>query len=328
MAKRTAADQLDEAVDAILAGRGSAPLPADSSLAGLAQIAASLRDLPREDFRLRLKAELQARGSMTNTTVQEAMPGEPGRKGFHTVTLYLTIQQASELIDFVKQAFGGEELLRSMGSAGGIQAEIRIGDSIVMIGGGGAWRGTPMPTAIHFYTQDADAVYRTALAAGAVSIAEPTDQPYGDREAGVQDLAGNHWYIATHKGERYVPEGLRSITPYLHPRGAPALIEFLKEAFGAEEVARYQSPEGVVHHAKLRIGDSIVEMGEAHGPWQPMPTVIFLYVEDVNALYRRAVAAGAISIGEPADQPYGARVGAVKDPSENIWYIATQITKS
>ena len=185
-----------------------------------------------------------------------------------------------------------------------------------------------MPTAIHFYTPDADAVYRRALAAGAVSIEEPTDQPYGDREAGVRDLAGNQWYIATHKGERYAPEGLRSITPYLHPRGAPALIEFLKDAFGAEEVARYQSPEGVVHHAKIRIGDSIVEMGEAHGPWQPMPTVIFLSVEDVNALHRRAVAAGAVSIEEPADQPYGARVGAVKDPAENIWYIATPIAKS
>jgi PhnB protein len=120
------------------------------------------------------------------------------REGFHTVTPYLMVQEAAKLIDFVKQAFGAAELLRTTGSAGGIHAEVRIGDSMVMMGGGGAWSGEPMPAAIYLYMDDVDAVYTRALQAGATSISEPADQPYGDRLAGVKDAFGNVWYISTH----------------------------------------------------------------------------------------------------------------------------------
>jgi PhnB protein len=98
----------------------------------------------------------------------------------------------------VKQAFGATELMRTTGSAGGIHAEVRIGDSMVMIGGGGAWSGEAMPSAIYLYMDDVDAVYKRALQAGATSITEPEDQPYGDRMAGVKDTSGDVWYIATH----------------------------------------------------------------------------------------------------------------------------------
>ena len=103
------------------------------------------------------------------------------------------------------------------------------------------------------------------------------------------------------------------------------MIDFLKEAFGAEETGRAQSPDGTIAHAKVRIGDSILEMGEAHGEYQPMPAVFYLYVNDVDAWYQRAVAAGATSQGEPTDQPYGDRVAGVMDPFDNVWYIATHI---
>ena len=119
-------------------------------------------------------------------------------EGFHTVTPYLMVQEAAQLIDFVKQAFGATELMRTTGSAGGIHAEVRIGDSMVMIGGGGAWSGEAMPAAIYLYMDDVDAVYKRALQAGATSITEPEDQPYGDRMAGVKDAFGDVWYIATH----------------------------------------------------------------------------------------------------------------------------------
>ncbi|MFL5591537.1 MAG: VOC family protein [Ktedonobacteraceae bacterium] len=98
----------------------------------------------------------------------------------------------------MKQAFGAAELLRTTGSAGGIHAEVRIGDSVVMIGGGGAWSGEAIPAAIYLYMDDVDAVYKRALQAGATSITEPEDQPFGDRLAGVKDAFGNVWYIATH----------------------------------------------------------------------------------------------------------------------------------
>jgi uncharacterized glyoxalase superfamily protein PhnB len=115
------------------------------------------------------------------------------------------------------------------------------------------------------------------------------------------------------------------VTTFLHARGADRLIDFLKQAFGAEEKSRYESPDGVIQHATVSIGDSMLEMGEAHGPWQPMPTMFYLYVDDVDASYRRAVAAGAKSQAEPADQPYGDRVAGVVDPFDNTWYLATHI---
>ena len=97
------------------------------------------------------------------------------------------------------------------------------------------------------------------------------------------------------------------------PLRAEPVITFLKRAFGAQELAKYASPDGVVHHAEIRVGDSVVEMGEAYGPhgkYPPMPTMFYLYVPDCDAVYRRALAAGAKSIQEPADQPYGDRTQA------------------
>jgi uncharacterized glyoxalase superfamily protein PhnB len=238
------------------------------------------------------------------------------------VTAYLAVQPAIELIEFVKRAFGAQELLRTTGSGGSTHAEVQIGDTRVMIGGGGAWGGTPTPTGLHLYVPDADRVYQAAIEAGAVSLHSPVDQPYGDREASVTDLAGNHWYIATHQEGGHVPEGLGSVTPYLHPRGAPELIDFLKRAFAAEEMAVHRGAEGTIVHAKIRIGGSVIEMGEAHGEWGPMPTMFYLYVDDVDAWYRRAVAAGATSMEPPALQPYGERRAAVRDAFDNQWYLA------
>jgi uncharacterized glyoxalase superfamily protein PhnB len=99
----------------------------------------------------------------------------------------------------------------------------------------------------------------------------------------------------------------------------------MKKAFGAEEVYRAQSPEGVVHHAQVRIGDSMIGMGEAHGPYQPMPSTLHLYVPDTDSSYERALAAGAESIQAPADQPYGDRSAGVKDPFGNRWFLATHV---
>src|SRR5262249_16802462 len=183
---------------------------------------------------------------------------------------------APALIEFMKRVFDGVEVFRSTGSAGGIHAEVRIGDSMMMVGGGApelSWRGQAWPAAFHMYVEDTDAAYRRALEAGAQTIQPPADQYYGERSGGVKDLFGNNWYIATSKGERHIPEGLRSVNPYLHPLRAEPLIAFLKRAFGAEDVQKYASPDGVIHHARLRIGDSPLEMGEAHGPYQPMPAM-------------------------------------------------------
>jgi uncharacterized glyoxalase superfamily protein PhnB len=110
---------------------------------------------------------------------------------------------------------------------------------------------------------------------------------------------------------------------YFHPVGAPKFINFLENAFGAEVLERHQSNEGFVYHAKVRLGDSIVEMGEAHDQWQQMQSAIYLYVEDVDATYKQALAAGATSALEPVDQPYGERHAWVNDEFGNVWYLST-----
>ncbi|MGA8269952.1 MAG: VOC family protein [Candidatus Sulfotelmatobacter sp.] len=251
----------------------------------------------------------------------------PVPSGFRMVTPYLVAEDGNALIDFALQAFGGEEVLR-VATPTGVHGEVRIGDSMMMIGGGVEGKKFPAtlhPGALHVYVEDADAVYKKALAAGATSIDEPRDQEYGERSATVKDAAGNLWYIATHKGESYIAKGLNNVNPYLHPLRAEPLIGFLKRAFGAQEIAKYASPDGVVHHAEIRVGDSVVEMGEAHGKYEPMPAMFYLYVPDCDALYRRALAAGAKSLHEPTDQPYGDRSSAVTDSFGNTWYFATHV---
>jgi PhnB protein len=81
----------------------------------------------------------------------------------------------------------------------------------------------------------------------------------------------------------------------------------------------------VVHHARLRVVDASIEMGDAHGPYQPMPTMFFHYVNDADVQYARVMEAGATSLGAPSHQLYGDRVGAVQDAFGNQWWIATHI---
>ena len=81
----------------------------------------------------------------------------------------------------------------------------------------------------------------------------------------------------------------------------------------------------MIHHAVIRVGDSVLEMGEAHGKYEPMGSMFYLYVPNMEAVYRQALAAGATSSEEPADQPWGDRNAAVKDAFGNTWYIATHV---
>jgi uncharacterized glyoxalase superfamily protein PhnB len=136
------------------------------------------------------------------------MPVEPVPTGYHTVTPYLVVADVAGLIDFMSRAFGAVETSRFTGPDGRIMhAEVKVGDSPVMLGeSGGEWK--PMPSVLHMYVPDVDAVYADAIAAGAASLREPNDQFYGDRMAGVEDAAGNQWWIATHV-EDVSPEEMR-----------------------------------------------------------------------------------------------------------------------
>jgi uncharacterized glyoxalase superfamily protein PhnB len=100
------------------------------------------------------------------------------------------------------------------------------------------------------------------------------------------------------------------------------LIDFLKAAFNATELGVYKTPEGRLIYAALRVGDGALEMGEGEGG---SPSAFYLYVQDADAVYKRAVDAGARSLYAPADQPYGDRVGGIEDAWGNTWYIATYL---
>lgn len=122
-----------------------------------------------------------------------------------------------------------------------------------------------------------------------------------------------------------VPDGYHSVTPYLVVESVPRVIEFLKAAFDAVEMERMADGNGRVMHAQVRIGDSILMMGEAMEGFPPMPASFYLYVPDTDSVYRQAVAAGGVSIMEPADQFYGDRNAGVQDSCGNKWWIGTHI---
>lgn len=284
-------------------------------------------EMPVEEMHRRMKGMMAGpEGGKTSEPKQAQV--KPVRPGFRTVTPYLVAEDGNALLDFARDAFDAEELMRVDTPMGGVHGELRIGDSIVMMGGGTPGKrfpGTLQPGALHVYVKDADAVTKKAVAAGATLVDDIRDQEYGERSSTIKDTAGNYWYIATAKGKSPVPKGLHNVNPYLHPRRAEPLISFLKRAFQAEEVAKYASPDGVVHHAVIRVGDSVVEMGEAHGKYEPMPAMFYLYVPNIDDVYKRALAAGATSFQEPIDQPYGDRNAGVQDAFGNKWYIATHV---
>ncbi len=118
------------------------------------------------------------------------------------------------------------------------------------------------------------------------------------------------------------PKGYHTVTPSLPVKGAAKLIDFIKAAFGGEELMRMPMPSGEIMHAEVRIGDSVVMLTDAIQQ-PPTTSSLFLYVPDVDALYKRAVKAGATSVSEPADMFWGDRMAQVKDHFGNSWGIAT-----
>ncbi len=131
-------------------------------------------------------------------------------------------------------------------------------------------------------------------------------------------------------GVKSVPDGFHSVTPHLVVRGAAAAIEFYKKAFGATEVMRMTMPDGkAVGHAEIKIGDSLIMIADEFPQCQSpqalggSPVTLGLYVEDCDAVFQRAVAAGAQVRMPPADMFWGDRYGQVTDPFGHIWSIAT-----
>lgn len=127
----------------------------------------------------------------------------------------------------------------------------------------------------------------------------------------------------------YIPEGYHSVTPYLVIKGASDALEYYRRAFGATEKLRMDGPEGMIMHAEMIIGNSVVMMADEMEGWSApgklggSPVSLMIYVEDVDEVFARAIAAGGTELRPVEDQFYGDRTGTLKDPFGHTWTIAT-----
>jgi PhnB protein len=117
-----------------------------------------------------------------------------------------------------------------------------------------------------------------------------------------------------------IPEGYTQVTPYLIVENAAALIEFTRKIFGAEERFKAMRDEHLIMHAEISIGGCVIMIADATELYKPQPAGLFIYVDDCDAVYKNALANGATSKSEPADQSYGRSAG-VNDAFGNTWWI-------
>lgn len=122
-----------------------------------------------------------------------------------------------------------------------------------------------------------------------------------------------------------IPEGYTTITPWIIGADTAGLMDYLTQAFGAEELSRLADENGVIGHAEMRIGDAVVMMFDSRPDWPPTPAFLRLYVDDAEAVHRQAVEAGGTSVTEVTHLFFGDKVGRVRDPYGNLYWIQTRI---
>src|SRR5947208_6567332 len=206
MARRSLIEQLDDAVQAIIVHRDT-PLPVvNARVAPLLRLAAELRDLPREDFKARLKSDLERRASMASVA-------EPVAAIRQTATPHLRVKNAAAAIEFYKKAFGAKEIMRFENEGGIGHAEIVIGDSVLMLAeewpSGGRFSAETLgrsPVSLVLTVADVDAFVAHAVSAGAKVAVPIADQFYGHREGTLLDPFGYTWSISTQTEEMSVEE--------------------------------------------------------------------------------------------------------------------------
>jgi PhnB protein len=362
MPKPNLSEQLDRAIQALLTP-GPAPRRRDGAapkapIAALARVASELRGLPRADFKATLRAKLEGRTPMASkaAAAPEVQQTATAYLIVHDAARALEFyKQAFGAVETMRLNGPGDRIGH---------AEIRIGNSTIMLadefpdyGALSAQTIGGSPIKMHLQVNDVDAMAARAVAAGAKTVRPVQDQFYGERSGQFADPFGLTWVITTHKETLtpeeielrfaalhqpspaaaaedkepkwtlpvpYIRKGFRTLTPYLLVPGAANLINFYKEAFGAEEIFRVARPgSDLIMHAEVRIAGSMVELADANAEFKARASSNILYVPDVDAVFRRAVQAGATSLAAPADRPWGDRDGAVKDPGGNTWYITT-----
>ena len=249
---------------------------------------------------------------------------------------YLIVRGAAAAIEFYREVFGAEEILRMADPDGRRigHAELRLGPLTVMLADEYPELGILSPAAfggtgltLHLHVDDADALAARALRAGATMVREPADYDHGERQCRVRDPFGHEWLLGHEIGKAAVDHvpvrpakaDAPNIFPGLRYRDEHAAMDWLTRAFGFERHALFTDDDGAVVHAEMRLGPGIVMLGAA--PECEEGFNVYVYVEDVDAHHARARAAGAEIVRALADTGYGSREYGARDLDGHFWYF-------
>jgi PhnB protein len=218
---------------------------------------------------------------------------------------------------FAALSLGNLRLLMNEPGAGGAGKKLRDGQSPEP----GGWNRLQIsvPDLTSFYDQ---------LRKKGVKFKSDIIEGQGGRQALVEDPSGNLIELFEAKQQsavKPVPAGYHTVTPFLIAEEADKLIEFITRAFDGKLTYMMKSDDGLVRHATVSVGDSMIMVSSGTAQFKPMPAMLHLYVPDVDSMYKNAVAAGGTSLQEPANQFYGDRSGGIQDRWNNQWWIATHI---
>jgi uncharacterized glyoxalase superfamily protein PhnB len=249
---------------------------------------------------------------------------------------YLCVRNADAAIEFYRKVFDAEVIFRMNDPQNGRigHAEVKLGPVTVMLADEYPELGIRSPlafggsgTSIHLHVDDVDTLAERAVRAGATMVRAPADHSHGERQCRVRDPFGHEWLLGQEIGSAAELHGSRpqvqTIYPGIRYRDERAVIDWLGRAFGFERHAIYEGDDGVIVHAELRLGSGIIMLGAA--PEDELGFNIYVYVDELEAHYARAQAAGAEIVRPLADTSYGSREYGARDMEGHLWFFGTYL---
>jgi PhnB protein len=259
----------------------------------------------------------------------------------HDAYPYLIVRGAAAAIDFYRTVFGAEEILRLPDEDGQRvgHAELKLGPITIMLADEYPELGIQSPLAfggtgitLHLHVDNVDTLAEQAIRAGATMVREPTDYDHGERQCRLRDPWGHEWLLGhpignsqetASPGPKSAADGRPTLYPTLRYRNEHAAIDWLERAFGFERHALYTDDDGTLLHAELKLGPGILMLGAA--PESEEGFGVYVYVEDVDAHYARARAAGAEIVRPLAGTSYGTREYGARDLDGHPWFFGTYL---